>query len=196
VSIPIGYVDAWMRMTMAGDPEPMWTSLGWRIQEPPFTQQNALALMQGMALTMTDTCSNQITYTGGVARVGNDGEDIVFDVSFNLPGNIAGAPLPNNCAVLVKKQTQLGGRRGRGRMFIPGITAAQVTGSGVIDVGTLTSWQSMVTELFLGSPDNAPANVVEPVLFHRLPTTSDLPPTPIVGLAVDGRIATQRRRLR
>jgi hypothetical protein len=103
--------------------------------------------------------------------------------------------LPQNCALLVKKQTALGGRQNRGRFFLPGmLTEEGVNNVGVIAAGDRQSYQnkasSMLTSLAVG-PLIAPM-----VILHNDTPTPVPDPTPVTSLYVDNVISTQRRRLR
>ena len=111
----------------------------------------------------------------------------------NAPITAAGAThvtLPQNCSFMLKKITASSGRANRGRMYLPpfGIAEADVTSTGTIVAGTYTTVNNRVQE-FLSQINAIPYG---PVLFHTTPSDS----TPLTGLVLDTRIATQRRRLR
>jgi len=190
--VPIGYVDVWMRYLQAGDPEPMYTSLGFEIEEPPFTQANALALSNFLNDCLGPVISGDVNWTGSLCKVGSDGGDLIYEVSTFDPGGVASAPLPNNCAVLVRKRTEIGGKRGRGRMFIPGVSREGVDGAGMLNTGTKNAW-SAATALIFNANGTANTNVGQPVLFHQTPPYE---PSVIVSLSVHPKISTQRRRMR
>jgi hypothetical protein len=97
--------------------------------------------------------------------------------------------LPQNCATLIRKTTALAGRRGRGRFYLPPITMDEFATSkaGVIASSSLAAMQLAANAWF----DHGEPFVI---LHDSLP--SSLAPTPITSFVVDGRIATQRRRLR
>lgn len=105
-------------------------------------------------------------------------------------GTAGGNPLPSNCALLVKKNTGLGGRRNRGRFFVPlfGLTDANVDPLG--NINTLTATQVIYSAWY----DALQANSTLPpvALLH----SDGGPATAITSFTVDGRIATQRTRMR
>lgn len=110
------------------------------------------------------------------------------EFSDTIVGGTPGAGSPSNCAFLITKSTGLGGRKGRGRMYLPGCTESQVGSDGALDAGqqallqtAMTNWQGALT--FVGQPL---------VLLHNDETS----PTPVTSLSVQGVIATQRRRMR
>ena len=108
-----------------------------------------------------------------------------------VDGGAAATPASPNTAILVKKVTALGGRAGRGRMFIPGVPEAQVDAGGNIDNGWLANLQTAIDD-FAASMEVAGWS---PALLHGVgsPITE---PTSITGLVADPKVATQRRRLR
>jgi hypothetical protein len=104
------------------------------------------------------------------------------------PGAGDSAAAPPNVSVLVRKNTALGGRKGRGRMYIPGVAEADSDGAGVMSSVRQAAWQAQADTFLVAAALGGLAGVV----LHEDATT----PTPIISLAVDGRVATQRRRLR
>jgi hypothetical protein len=93
-------------------------------------------------------------------------------------------------ALLLNKRTNLGGRKGRGRCFLPGLSEGQVGADGmlagspsVIIAAAELFWEQMT----VGTP------LTDPVLLHSDETT---PPSPIVAFDASSQVATQRRRLR
>lgn len=93
-----------------------------------------------------------------------------------------------NVAILVQKRTGTGGRKGLGRMFVPGLDQDDVTGAGQLTSTALALWQAKADE-FLG---HAAIAAFPPVLLHA----EAGPPAPITDLVVSQTVATQRRRLR
>jgi hypothetical protein len=106
-------------------------------------------------------------------------------------GGAAASSTSPAIAVLVTKQTQFGGRTGRGRMFIPGILEGAVDSGGHIDGGTLGGWQSALDDLLSDMTEY----VVPPALLHGDQHPS-LSPFPITAFNVSALVATQRRRQR
>lgn len=106
----------------------------------------------------------------------------------NIAGTGNAATAPPNVALLVRKKTLLGGRTGRGRFYLPGVPEESIQVSGVLDSSTVAAFQSRV-DAFLTALDTYGAPMQ---LLHS--ASSDA--TPVISLVVDGRVATQRRRLR
>lgn len=105
-----------------------------------------------------------------------------------LPGEGTGPVVPPNTCLLVEKRTELGGRSGRGRCYIPGLLEASVDDGGNINPGDLAGWNVLAQDWL----DDIEAITLGMFLFHS--ASSD--PTRVTNLAVDPVVATQRRRLR
>lgn len=97
---------------------------------------------------------------------------------------------PAEC-MLIRKNTSLGGRQGRGRFYLPGMRSTFLTPSGLWDSSLVTSQQTEVNQWLAAMI----AADIPPVLLHGV-GTSDTTPEDIVSLTVDSRVATQRRRNR
>lgn len=192
MSVPIGFVDAWVRYRLTGDTEPMFTHLGYRVDTPPFGQAEADALILEMQAALDGTATSSYTLDGGYVLVGNDGGDLRYDVITSRPGALGGSAIVQNTALLVRKNTGLGGRRNRGRMFLPGTPATFVSPTGVITASHVTAAQTAVNLLMSPALFSA-ANVDAAVLFHETPPFT---PSVITSLDVQPLAATQRRRLR
>lgn len=108
-----------------------------------------------------------------------------------LAGSAAGSQAPPNVAVLVTKNTAFGGRAGKGRMYLPPLNETSLTADGLIDSSLRAAIQVDVDVFF---------NAIEargwlPVVLHGANSPLSTPSV-IQSYAVDGRVATQRRRLR
>jgi len=99
----------------------------------------------------------------------------------------AAAVVPNT-AGLVKKSTALGGRKGRGRFYLPGLPEGNVDSGGSIDSALVTAINTdLATFLATLATNGSPM-----VLLHSDLTT----PTLVTSLSLEVVAATQRRRLR
>lgn len=96
-----------------------------------------------------------------------------------------------NTAVLVRKNTALGGRRNRGRLYHPPILVneANVNTLGVLSAAARDNIQAGFN-IFLDAIDTALYKVN---LYHQSPPFT---PTPVNSFSVQQLLATQRRRLR
>lgn len=99
--------------------------------------------------------------------------------------------LPPNVATIIEKRTALGGRKGRGRMFIPSPGEAGVDNKGHFSSSQLAFLQTQCNEFLAGV--NGISGVTEMVLLHTDPS---LAPTTITSLVPKTLIGQQVRRLR
>lgn len=193
LQIPDGFVNATLSIQLEGDPELMSTSLGWAIETPPFTQANATALLEGMALPVGDLMVNVYVIIGGVVTIGGTDPPVRLEATFSVQGTQGASGAPQNTATLIKKTSAGGGIRNRGRMFVPGVPEGVVNSIGVFSSAALAQFQASVDDLFEVGASAGTNTQQDPVLFHE--TGPDIP-TVLTNLIVDPRVATQRRRLR
>jgi len=102
-----------------------------------------------------------------------------------------GAPGPPNTAILVQKNTALGGKAGRGRLYFPSVPEANVDAGGVLGSGVIVAIQADF-DTFLDAVRDA---LIFPVLLHGVSSPISTP-TIIESFSVQSVVATQRRRLR
>jgi hypothetical protein len=89
---------------------------------------------------------------------------------------------------LLTKRTSVGGRKGRGRMYVPCVAEDLVASTGVLTAPAMTALQGEADQ-FLADLDTAG---IQMILLHNDSTV----PYVVVSLEVSQRVATQRRRLR
>lgn len=196
--IPPGFAQIAYELRLAGDSELIVTTIGLDLGVAGASQIADLAF-QAFALEVMPGVSNQLTLERATAYVGQDGAppDVYDSTLTQVVGAGASGMLPQNCALLVRKRTDLAGRRGRGRMYVPGLDETGVTANGTLTAGTLAAWQALFTGFYERLTDGVDQAATPPVVLHRSEGIGPEPlPTPITTLLVDGRIATQRRRLR
>lgn len=129
--------------------------------------------------------------TGVLVKFGPNSTGPSAEYVNSKQGTNGGDAYNPNTAYLVHKATALGGRAGRGRMYMPGVNEGDVDGTGVVD-GTLlgllnTRWAAFAAALVLAD--------LPMVLLHG-PGSPISTPTLVTGVTVDQKVATQRRRLR
>lgn len=137
---------------------------------------------------------NSVTMTGVRVALGTDGTgDLVYVKSTSdAGGGGALTTLPPNCAVLMHKTTGIGGRRGRGRMYLPWtVGEGSVDEAGVITGSIITSHNAACLAWRLALT----AAGVPLVLMHAEGKTAKPEPTAVTSMSCDARIATQRRRI-
>jgi hypothetical protein len=106
-----------------------------------------------------------------------------------IVGSLNESPDSPQVAVLIKKRTALGGRQGRGRMFLPFLTEAQTDSGGRMTAGAIDGYQVAAGGFLAGLVSRD----IPMVLLHAAP---EIVPTLVLALEVQSLVATQRRRLR
>jgi hypothetical protein len=153
--------------------------------------------------------SNAVIFLGAVLRVGvAGGEPATYEAPRNVNGQDVRAQLTRNTSLLVKKVTARGGRRGRGRMFVPGLLPEfEVDQAGNLTAALIGGLQTVFNNLDTALTgigggmqllhDDQVVTSYNPVTGK--PVTSTInpgPPDPVFQLVVDPRAATQRKRMR
>jgi hypothetical protein len=186
--IPAGFAQGAWRFSLSGDPEVMVTTIGIDLDEA--TPQQAADQFADL-WTQHFPGNNMAagwTYLGATLRVGTGAAPLIVEAPRNVPGTGPGNSLPSNCALLVKKRTALGGRSGRGRMFVPLTSVGEegVTPNGFMSAALTGVLQGVYTSIW---------GAMSFVLLHDSLSPVTVP-TALTSLIVDPQIATQRRRMR
>ena len=201
IVIPVNAGQVVHSLTLAGDPEPMAVTYGIDLHLEAVSQDVVTALhdMFGDFIATFVADDYVCTATEMQVREAPDEPLSVYLATGNRAGGASSDPLPQNCAYLIQKRSAQAGRRGRGRLYLPGVVEGAVAANGVItDAQRTTVNAGLVAWLarFGGAgPTDAAADMV---ILHdsAIPNDPDLPPTLVTSLLCDPVIATQRRRLR
>lgn len=194
--IPLGSALAKYVVSLAGDAEDMIFTCGHDISLLAGGQAAAdLAFTNLLTAIPAANWGTNFTLEGVELVVGGTSSGLgpyftYFSSGAAVTGTSSGTRPPNNTAALVTKQTSVAGRRGRGRMFIPGfIPAVNVNEAGVIESAVRTVRQGLLDDWF----EKCQVENLEMVILH-----SSAPATPAVldGLRLESKMATQRRRMR
>jgi hypothetical protein len=142
---------------------------------------------------------NQVTVGPATLRVGQDGGDpLSVEGSYSEAGDESAAMSPPNTALLVKKQTGTGGRRGRGRLYMPWTVQEGATNDvGIIDPTSLAARQTSADVMLAELATPVVGQYSTPmVLLHDSSGAGTEPaPSVVTALVCDALIANQRRRL-
>lgn len=198
VIIPVDYVQCNLVFGLNGDSEPMVCTFGLHLaDEASATPALADAIMNEWAIAWSSGINLDYSIDEVVLYGFNGLGPSEVTVSTLAPIQMTGTqtPLPQNCAILVRKRTDLAGRRGRGRMYVPGLSEAAVSPTGVIESEWLAGLQTRADNFLEALQLTVGIN--DMVILHRSEGAGTEPaPTPVLSLVVDERIATQRQRLR
>lgn len=164
-------------------------------------QQAAESFQASLALYFRDVVDSEVTIGPAELTVGTDGaEPIKAVASSSAQGTRPISSVPPNVAVLVRQPTNRGGRRGRGRMYIPwSVSEAAVDEGGRLGAAERQELQTQIDEWYADLV-STPIQLL-PVVLHSPsrpgvanPTAPGVP-NPITSFIIDGVVATQRRRL-
>jgi len=189
-----GFADVSMELTLTGFSRPAYITYGIDPSETnPVLIAADLYNAWNYAGSVNSVMDSNTTLTGIRVSLGTDGGgDIVASPLYTLVGGAGKSSVPPNCAVLVHKTTARGGRRGRGRLFIPWMLAeTEVDEAGIIMAATITTFNAALA-VWLGRLN---ASNMPMVVLHGPGRTPTPAPDVVTQLAADRLISTQRRRL-
>ncbi len=186
--VPLGFYETTMHFTIPGQDGDVVTSLGWAghdsVDPPDFS--TIVDNLSGLQGNISSDCEFTVcTFNLGSAATDNP----THDETAGFLGLASGIQHGPATSILIQKRTALGGRAQRGRCYYPGAEKNSVGDDGMLTSSVVTglqsNWDSMVSDMATAGDT--------PVLFHqKLPTS----PTDITAFSVQGKIATQRTRLR
>lgn len=194
MAIPVGSCEVWFQYQIVGDNEPMYTHLAYDLLDVP-DQASVDAGFTSWQTFFKAITTNDSVLVGGHILVGSDPGTVRWESSIvPVVGTVSGVNVPQNTAFLVRKQTTLGGRRNRGRMYIPGVPESWVTGAGVVPIANVGNVNTACAALGIGgSVHTAFGFLGQMQLLHQ---SGSQTPTEVVDLQCQRVVATQRRRLR
>jgi len=155
----------------------------------PLDQTAVNALSTSLAAAYKPVLSTGSLFGGVHVIEGQDGDPLVWD---SVSGAGAGTRSITNAATpqvqfMIDKRTAFGGRKHRGRTFLPDVSEPDVGGNGAVISGTLTlltTFANAIQAAFQVSPFTAH------VILHSDATT----PTVVTSYAPDPFAATLRER--
>lgn len=189
--IPPGFAQCAWRFALTGDADIMIVTCGLDITGlgGPQAAADAASGAFGLAFPASEIIASYAFVGVGLAVGQDGGPPVVYESDEEAhQGTYAAAPLPQNCAFLIRKQTAVPGRAGRGRMYLPPfyLPEGSVDAIGMMTVEARGNFQDLVDEWFTG---------LDPVLLHDSESPVSTP-SPISSFIVQRQLATQRRRLR
>jgi len=110
-------------------------------------------------------------------------------------GRTAHTPMPANIAFLIRKNSGQPGRRGRGRMFLPGVSEQDADQNGVVVGSKITELNANLATFYTAVTDAD----CDPCILHNtniVPPPSNTAPTPFASFTVEPIIGLQTRRLK
>lgn len=196
--IPPGYGVAAFTLTGQPGTQPYVTTMGLDLREygGDFTEaaDDAFVTYAGVVLPGT---SNNLVLDRVTLSIGADGPGGSVDSSVApVPGGASGQFPPTACSVIARKVTNVLGRRGRGRMFLPGVAQeGQIDQDGTLVNSARASLNTMLQAFLAELQVGATGTPMPPVLLHS-GSLNPIPPTPITGLVVSDTVGWIRGRIR
>lgn len=190
--IPEGFAQANIVFGGSGAPLGAEVAIGLDVSLAPLDPTEvAQAVWQNWSESILIQQSQDVVLEGVRVKFGPTATGPSGEWSNTNPGGLTSASTPPNVSWLITKTTNLGGRAGSGRMYVPGIAENTIDASGNIGSTLHTAMQTAATSFL----DKQAADSLPVVLLHGLgsPLAGG---TPVQQLVVQPRAATQRRRLR
>lgn len=192
--IPVDYLQANIRLGGVALPLGAEVTQGFAVGSFPSPTPTGVAndIADAWSTNVMPTLVNSVTFIECAVKFGPNDTGPAGAVARAVAGSNADQPLCPNTALLVRKITTLGGRRGRGRMYVPGVPETRFDGAGNMNSGDLNAYQ-VAFDGFLADCLTAG---LEAVVLHAAGISSTPAPTPMIEYSVQSKAATQRDRMR
>lgn len=197
--IPAGYASCVLAGNLSVGTEIFNLTFGIEFTAEPWTAADTEALYDDLVVPMASETNVNWSYEKLTVRLqGLAGDLQQFEHVERTQGSRVAASEPGNIATLIRKRSNLAGRRYRGRWYWPGLLSdADVDEAGGILSTRVTAIQADMDTILANVI--AHANVDNMVILHAWDPEDPPPvtpgPTTVVVLQVDNLIATQRRRI-
>jgi hypothetical protein len=203
LDLPDGFAQASLKFKGTALRYPGACVIGLNVDEAGSTPENTAAVIAGAwATSFEDVQSSGVTLESILVKFGPIETGPSAEVVYNDVGGSASSSSSPQVSCLIRKNSLMGGKRGKGRMYIPGIPEGVVDPDGTIISATLSLWQTAANAFY-----SSLATGLRPMyLLHRTrepgttkPTDPGSPapiPSLVTSLSAQSVVATQRRRLR
>lgn len=196
MTIPLGFAEIRWFFTGSGAPTGAATTLGAEVTLPTTPQAKVEEAHDAFGDEVMPFLVQNVGLSRTELKFGPEQTGITVETSGERSGGVLTPQAAPNLAYLVIKQTALGGRRGKGRLYLPGVAEAAVDQAGNV----LSSQVSTLDDAFEALRLRLVAIGLEPHLLHDPPQgqnpSPQPPPTEIVSFSASAVAATQRRRMR
>jgi hypothetical protein len=190
--IPVGYAQINWRFVGLGAPRGAQVTLGVENQSNFDADEMAESAFLSFSGNLLAFLSDQVNLVECLTKMGPNATGPQGSFVGDSIGGDAGDSGSPAVAYLVKKNTPYGGRTGRGRWFLPGAAESRVEPDGSVQ-STQVEGLTDALGVFL---EEMQTQELLPVVLHSQDLGSDVGPRTITSFTVDGKVATQRRRLR
>lgn len=208
MTIPSGYAQALIGYTGNNAPTGAANVFGLELLDSMLTPTDVAEIVRSTwASTIMTELTDDVTMSAVRVKFGPDSTGPFVETAASTVGGNTTTSLSPNTAYLATKVTPVGGRRGRGRLYFPGVADTAANDSGVISAGYIALLQPLLDNILSGlTTAGCPMVVLHSpattwVLVNgqprRQPVAGSLPvPSEVLSLPLAARAATQRRRMR
>lgn len=138
---------------------------------------------------LTGILSDQVVSNGYTVIVGESAGDLVYDHAFVAQGSRSSDNCPANTSALLQKRCAVGGRRNRGRFYLPCPSGDDVENTGNFDSTAMPLFETYASDALT----TLQAAGLEMVILHQV---APFTPSVVTTLLPQQKVATQRGRLR
>lgn len=196
VVIPPGYALCSVEHWLADYPRPAVTTMGMKVLGTVDGAGNNVAdqFFTAFSSAYLATMDTEVRLRNARAVVGQDGGDpLVFTSASDMAGGQSRSSTAPALALMITKNTALGGRKNRGRFYFPWAMDDNAVGqNGAVLPAIVTNFATRSAN-FLADLENAGGTLGlldGAVILH----SDSTPPTPITSLVPNPTIRTQRNR--
>ena len=193
VQIPPGYATFAVEHWLVNYPRPavcVWglNSTAWG----PDLDLAADQVQDAYADAFAAGLDSNVTIRSSRLTVGQDAVDpLIGMATSSAPGTAVRESTAPALAVMLSLNTGLGGRRNRGRKFLPWAASdTSISEQGALEASLVTGWNNRAAAFM----DNLDAMEVNVVILHGTGSTTAPAPTPVTSITCNPVVRTQRNR--
>jgi hypothetical protein len=201
--LPEGFAQCSLSFTGAALPTGAAITFGVALPGATLTpQQVGASISAAWTTNIKSTITPDVTLASVHVKFGPMEDGPFADVAAGVVGTGTGANDAPPVALLVRKNTNIGGKRGHGRMYVPGLasTVASINGSvtGTDLTNRQTAWSAFRTDLENGDTPMVVCHNFGTYINAKGEEVTVPPrePSLVTSLSVQNVVATQRRRQR
>jgi hypothetical protein len=191
--IPPGYAQFSVEHWLANYTRPAVTTWGARILGTPPRDADGLAdvFQELYTVAFAPQIDSNVTIRSTRCVIGQDGPDPLVGVSgLSASGGANRDSTAPALALMVARNTGVGGRANRGRVYFPwALSDTNVSEQGAVATAALTAWQARINVFLLSIEEDE--YVGELVVLHSDPLRL---PTPITTMVPNPVVRTQKQR--
>jgi hypothetical protein len=185
--IPSGYSQVAFKWSLLGDPQPIVCTFGMSGEVTGPDLENICD--DWLAVFPATTMSSSYTFMGASSTTGPSGSGEQYDAARSVIGSVGTSPPASNSALGVRKNTSRGGRKGKGRWFLPAgyLVESDIDALGNISAAVVNGLQTKINTFGNTIVSDGPM-----VLLHADPSES---PTPVNSMTVVRKIYSTPNRM-